>query len=55
MNDEARREFRTKFYHSRALFSKLDASSNCMTLLSAVCAYDHVPKKSKMGFTKALS
>lgn len=23
MNDEARREFRTKFYHSRALFSKL--------------------------------
>lgn len=50
MNDEARREFRTKFYHSRALFSKLDASSNCMMLLSAVCAYDHVPKEEQNGF-----
>lgn len=50
MSDEARREFRTKFYRSRALFSKLDASSNCMMLLSAVCAYDHVPKEEQNEF-----
>ena len=50
MSDEARKEFRSKFNHSRALFGKLDPSSDCMMLLSAVCAFDHVPQKSQNEF-----
>ena len=50
MSDEARKEFRSKFNHSRALFGKLDPSSDCMMLLSAVCAFDHVPQESQNEF-----
>lgn len=40
---EMKRKLRSKFYKSRAIFSRLDASSDALKLLSAVCALDHVP------------
>ncbi|KAI5957492.1 ECM16 [Candida theae] len=43
MTEEERKAFRSRFYQSRALFSKLDPSSECLMLLSAVCALDHIP------------
>ncbi|KAF8001244.1 hypothetical protein HF325_003745 [Metschnikowia pulcherrima] len=49
---ERKRKLRTKFYKSRALFSRLDANSDAFRLLSAVCATDHVPKDKQTGFLK---
>ncbi|KAJ8142823.1 hypothetical protein OY671_004035 [Metschnikowia pulcherrima] len=49
---ERKRKLRTKFYKSRALFSRLDANSDAFRLLSAVCAMDHVPKDKQTGFLK---
>lgn len=50
MTEEERKNFRSKFYQSRALFSKLDPSSECMMLLSAVCALDHIPSEQTSEF-----
>ncbi|CAD1809228.1 ATP-dependent RNA helicase DHR1 [Candida parapsilosis] len=50
MTDEERKNFRSKFYQSRALFSKLDPSSECLMLLSAVCALDHIPSENVSEF-----
>lgn len=53
MTEEERKDFRSKFYQSKALFSKLDPSSECMTLLSAVCALDHIPADHTVEFLSA--
>ncbi|RCK67784.1 putative ATP-dependent RNA helicase DHR1 [Candida viswanathii] len=50
LSDEARKDFRSKFNHSRALFAKLDPASDCMMLLSAVCAFDHVSRDNQNEF-----
>ncbi|CAI5756793.1 unnamed protein product [Candida verbasci] len=42
--EEAKKQFKSKFFQSRALFSRLDPSSDVMMLLSVVCAFDHVAK-----------
>lgn len=47
---ERKRRVRTKFYKSRAMFSRLDEKSDALRLLSAVCAFDHVPKDKKQKF-----
>lgn len=47
---ERKRRVRTKFYKSRALFSRLDEKSDALRLLSAVCAFDHVPQSKKQRF-----
>lgn len=47
---ERKRKLRSKFYKSRAMFSRLDERSDALKLLSAVCALDHVPKSKKVGF-----
>ncbi|CAK9440435.1 uncharacterized protein LODBEIA_P45350 [Lodderomyces beijingensis] len=49
-NDEERKQFRSKYFSSRASLSKLDAASECMMLLSAVCALDHIPKEKAGDF-----
>ncbi|RLV93668.1 putative ATP-dependent RNA helicase DHR1 [Spathaspora sp. JA1] len=41
-SEEQTRELRSKFNKSRALFSRLDSSSDVLSLLSVVCAFDHV-------------
>ncbi|WLF77461.1 putative ATP-dependent RNA helicase DHR1 [Lodderomyces elongisporus] len=50
MDEEARKELRSRFFKSKAMFSKLDSSSECMMLLSAVCAMDHVPQDKLQAF-----
>lgn len=47
-----KRSLRTKFNQSRAMFSNLDASSDVFRLLSAVCAYDHVPTEGQANFLR---
>lgn len=49
---EAKKKLRGKFHQSRALFSKLDKFSDVLQLLSAVCAYDHVPVSKRDEFLK---
>lgn len=49
---EERRKMRTKFFKSRAIFSRLDPHSDVFKLLSAVCAMDHVPKGKSAKFVK---
>lgn len=49
---EKKRKLRGKFYKSRAVFSKLDAFSDALKLLSAVCAFDHVPANKRNQFLK---
>lgn len=39
---EKKRQLRAKFSKSRAMFSSLDQSSDCLKLLSAICSSDHV-------------
>lgn len=43
--DEQKQQQLKKFRKSRALFNKLSSTSDALSLLSAVCAYDHVPKE----------
>ncbi|KAI5951755.1 ECM16 [Candida jiufengensis] len=50
MPEEDRKDFRNKYYKSKAIFSKLDSSSECMMLLSAVCALDHIQKEQVKNF-----
>lgn len=47
---EKQRKLRSKFFKTRAMFSRLDDRSDALKLLSAVCALDHVPTKKKVGF-----
>lgn len=47
---ERKRSTRTKYYKSRAMFSRLDEKSDALRLLSAVCAFDHVPPSKKSQF-----
>lgn len=47
---ERKRKLRGKFFRARALFSKLDSASDALKILSAVCAFDHVPSKRKAQF-----
>ncbi|KAH3685556.1 hypothetical protein WICPIJ_003482, partial [Wickerhamomyces pijperi] len=47
---ERKRKLRSKFNSSRAVFSKLDANSDALRVLSAVCAFDHIPSPSKSQF-----
>ncbi|GMM28987.1 ATP-dependent RNA helicase [Martiniozyma asiatica (nom. inval.)] len=49
---EARRKLRTKYNKSKALFTKLDKLSDCLKLLSAICASDHIPSSKKSKFYK---
>ncbi|KAK6461067.1 component of small subunit processosome extracellular mutant DEAH-box protein [Scheffersomyces coipomensis] len=44
------RLLRTKYNHSRAQFARLDNSSDGLMLLSAVCAFDHVPTDKRSQF-----
>lgn len=52
VDEEAKKKLRSKFYQSRALFSKLDKSSDGLQLLAAVCAFDHVPKDKQASFLR---
>ena len=52
MNDEEHESLEQNSITHVHYSQKLDASSNCMMLLSAVCAYDHVPKEEQNGFYK---
>lgn len=52
VDEEAKKNLRSKFYKSRALFSKLDKSSDGLQLLAAVCAFDHVPKEKHSEFLR---
>lgn len=52
VDEEAKKNLRSKFYKSRALFSKLDKSSDGLQLLAAVCAFDHVPKEKHGEFLR---
>ncbi|CUM49862.1 uncharacterized protein AC631_02660 [Debaryomyces fabryi] len=52
VDEEAKKNLRSKFYKSRAMFSKLDKSSDGLQLLAAVCAFDHVPKEKHGEFLK---
>lgn len=47
---EKKRKLRSKFFKSRAMFSRLDERSDALKLLSAVCALDHVPTDKRVGF-----
>ena len=47
---ERKRRMRTKFFKSRAIFARLDEKSDSLRLLSAVCAFDHVPEAKKLLF-----
>lgn len=47
---EKQRKLRSKYYKSRAIFSRLDDRSDALKLLSAVCALDHVPSNKKVAF-----
>lgn len=49
---EKRRNLRNKFYKSRAMFSKLDKTGDVFKLLSAVCAFDHIPTANQQHFLK---
>lgn len=47
---EKKRKLRAKFFKSKAMFSRLDESSDALRLLSAVCALDHVPSNKRNLF-----
>ncbi|ODQ81516.1 hypothetical protein BABINDRAFT_159797 [Babjeviella inositovora NRRL Y-12698] len=47
---EAKRALRAKFHQSRRQFARLDKCSDALRLLSAVCAYDHVPRDARAAF-----
>lgn len=47
---EAKKKLRTKYYQSQAIFSKLDKFSDALKLLSATCAYEHVPLNKRAQF-----
>ncbi|CCH46061.1 putative ATP-dependent RNA helicase [Wickerhamomyces ciferrii] len=49
---EAKRKLRSKFHSSRTIFCKLDKYSDVLKLLSAVCAFDHVPTIKKDEFLR---
>lgn len=49
---ERKRKLLTKFNNSKSIFNKLDKYSDVLRLLSAVCAYDHVPQDKKSTFLK---
>jgi len=49
---EAKRKLRSKFYTARQAFCKLDKYSDVLKLLSAVCAFDHVPYDKKEEFLR---
>lgn len=49
---EAKKKMRSRHALSRAMFSKLDRTSDAFMLLSAVCAIDHVPKEKRNAFVK---
>lgn len=49
---EAKRKLRSKFYTSRQMFCKLDKFSDALKLLSAVCAFDHVPFAKREEFLR---
>lgn len=50
---EAARKTRGQYLKARAMFSKLDNCLDALRLLSAVCAFDHVPEKKRDEFLKA--
>lgn len=47
---EKKRKLKSKFYKTRAMFSRLDDRSDALKLLSAVCALDHVASNKKSRF-----
>jgi ATP-dependent RNA helicase DHX37/DHR1 len=47
---ERKKNLRYKFYKSRQIFCKLDKYSDALKLLSAICAYDHVPQEQRDSF-----
>ncbi|KAH3675425.1 hypothetical protein WICMUC_002714 [Wickerhamomyces mucosus] len=49
---ERKRKLRSKFFTSRQTFGKLDKYSDALKLLSAVCAFDHVPLAKRESFLK---
>lgn len=49
---EARKALRAKFFKSRNMFSRLDKNCDALMLLSAVCAFDHVPPAHRVDFVK---
>lgn len=49
---EKKRKLRGKFFKSRAMFSRLDASSDAFKLLSAVCAADHIASNKRDHFMR---
>lgn len=49
---ETKRKLRGKFNKSKSLFTRLDAKSDCLKLLSAICASDHIPNQKKPNFFK---
>ncbi|OEJ80319.1 putative ATP-dependent RNA helicase DHR1 [Hanseniaspora osmophila] len=48
--DEEKKQMRTKFYKSRAKFSKLDKFSDVFRLLSVVSAFDYIPSENRDSF-----
>lgn len=50
---EAKRKLKQNYYQSRSMFSKLDKTSDVLMLLSAVCAYDHIPTNKRSDFLKS--
>ncbi|QID87266.1 putative ATP-dependent RNA helicase DHR1 [Saccharomyces pastorianus] len=52
MDPEVKKELRSKFYKSRAQFSKLDKYSDIFRLLSVVSAMDYIPREQKEIFMK---
>lgn len=49
---ESKRKLRAKYNKSKVMFTRLDPKSDCLKLLSAICASDHIPNQKKTTFFK---
>lgn len=49
---ERMRSVRTQYYRSREIFCRLDKFSDVLKILSAICAFDHVPSDEKDKFIR---
>ena len=49
---ERMRSLRTQYYRSREMFCRLDKFSDVLKILSAICAFDHVPSDEKDKFLR---
>lgn len=52
LSDEDKKRKLGNFRKSRSMFEKLSKTSDALCLLSAVCAFDHVPKDKQDSFLK---